>query len=107
MFFFDRDIKAKVLDDKSSRKVLAHDKDLMACHLFFKKGGVGTVHSHAHTQIAYIIKGRFEFDMDGDKAILETGDSVYIPGDAPHGLLCLEEGELIDIFTPQREDFLG
>lgn len=107
MFFFDRDIKAKVLDDKSSRKVLAHDKDLMACHLFFNKGGVGTVHRHVHTQIAYIIKGRFEFDMDGDKAILEAGDSVYIPGDAPHGLLCLEEGELIDIFTPQREDFLG
>ena len=62
-FFFDKDISAKVLDEKSSRKVLAHDKDLMACHLYFEAGGIGTPHKHPHTQIALILSGRFEFTL--------------------------------------------
>ena len=57
MVFFDKDIQTNVLDEKSSRKILAHDDDLMVCHLWFKKGGVGSLHQHPHTQIAYILKG--------------------------------------------------
>ena len=62
-FFFDKDIKAKVLDGKSSRKVLAHCDDVMACHLFFEQGGRGTLHSHPHTQICYVISGVFDFTL--------------------------------------------
>ena len=107
MTFFDKDIKAKALDDKSSRKVLAHDYDLIVCLLWFKEVGVGSLHQHPHTQIAYVIKGRFEFDLEGEKSIITAGDSVYIPGNAEHGLKCLEEGEILDIFTPERKDFLA
>ena len=39
MVFFDKDIQTNELDEKSSRKILAHDDDLMVCHLWFKKGG--------------------------------------------------------------------
>ncbi len=105
-FFFDKDIDARILDSKSKRKVLAHDKDLMACHLYFDDGGIGTPHKHPHTQIALILSGRFEFTLDGDTAVLTAGDSVYIPGNKEHSLVCLEKGELIDIFTPEREDFI-
>lgn len=106
MFFVDKDIVASVLDEKCERKVLAHDNDLMACHLYFKTGGIGKKHSHEHTQICYVISGRFEFDLNGDSRVITAGDSVYIPSDVEHGLICLEQGELIDIFTPERKDFL-
>ena len=96
-FFFDRDIDAKVLGPKNRRKILAHDKDLMACHLYFDEGGV---------EIAVILSGKFEFTLEGDSTTLSAGDSVYIPSNAMHGLVCLEKGELLDIFTPEREDFL-
>ena len=105
-FFFDKDIEARVLDEKSKRKVLAHDKDLMACHLYFDAGGICTPHKHPHTQIALILSGRFEFTLDGDTAVMTAGDTVYIPGNVEHSLVCLEKGELIDIFTPEREDFI-
>ena len=34
------------------------------------------------------------------------GDAFVIPSGAEHGCLCLEAGELIDSFTPRRDDFL-
>lgn len=105
-FYFDKDISALTLDAKSKRKVLAHGKELMACHLYFEEGGIGTPHKHPHTQIAVIISGRFEFTLDGDTATVTAGDSVFIPGNVEHSLVCLEKGELIDIFTPEREDFI-
>jgi hypothetical protein len=30
----------------------------------------------------------------------------FVPSDLEHGAVCLEDGELIDVFHPLREDFL-
>ena len=105
-FFYDDQTVANALNDKISRKVLAHDKDLMVCHLYFEEGGVGAEHSHPHSQIGYVISGEYEFSLDKEKSILKSGDSVYIPSGVPHGIVCLKKGEFLDIFTPEREDFL-
>ena len=37
---------------------------------------------------------------------LKTGDSFYIPPNVLHGAICTEAGELIDVFSPIREDFM-
>jgi quercetin dioxygenase-like cupin family protein len=44
--------------------------------------------------------------IDDEKRILETGDGFFIPPNLIHGAVCLEEGELVDVFSPVREDFL-
>ncbi len=105
-FYFDKEITADRLNELTERKILAHAKDVMLCHLYFEEGGVGTPHSHPHTQICYVVSGRFEFTLEGSSSEIEAGDSVLIPSNAVHGLVCLEKGELLDIFTPEREDFL-
>ena len=44
----------------------------------------------------------------GDKKkVLEAGDGYYVAPDELHGCICLEEGVLIDVFSPIRADFLG
>lgn len=44
----------------------------------------------------------------GDKKqVLEAGDGYYVAPDELHGCVCLEEGILIDTFSPVRADFLG
>ena len=78
----------------------------MVCELHFQKGAVGNLHSHPHEQCTYIISGKFEFNINGVKKILGPGDSTYKEPGVVHGAVCLEEGMLIDIFTPAREDFL-
>ena len=64
------------------------------------------MHNHPHEQIAYVLKGKFEFNIDGEKQVVEPGDTVFLDANKPHGTICLEEGILLDIFTPYREDFI-
>lgn len=105
-FFIGDDIASVPAGEGVTRKVLAHNSDLMVCELHFKKGAVGSLHSHPHTQCTYIISGVFEFDIGGKKMVLGAGDSTYKESGVVHGAVCLEEGTLLDIFTPEREDFL-
>ena len=49
----------------------------------------------------------FEMEIGGKKVVLGPGDSTYKQPGIVHGGVCLEEGTLLDIFTPEREDFLG
>ena len=44
--------------------------------------------------------------MDGKKQILNAGDSYYVKPDTRHGVKALEDAAILDVFTPQREDFL-
>ena len=106
-FFFSSDIEAKVVGEGVTRKVLAHNEDLMVCEVSFKKGAVGSMHHHEHTQSTYVKSGVFEFTIDGVKKIVKEGDTMYKQSNVEHGCICLEEGILIDIFTPERKDFLN
>lgn len=89
-----------------SRKFLGFDNQIMMVKVHFDKGAEGTPHQHFHTQATYCAEGKFEFDIAGEKQIVNGGDGVYIPPNAIHGALCLEAGILIDVFSPVREDFL-
>ncbi len=106
-YFLDKDIEFKDADEGVVRKVLAHNDNLMVCRLHFKKGAIGKLHEHPHEQCTYIISGKFEFNIGGKKMILSQGDSTYKQAGILHGATCLEEGELLDIFTPERKDFLN
>ena len=89
-----------------SRKILGWDNQSMMVKVKFEKGAIGSPHQHFHTQTTYCAKGKFEFTIGAEKQVIEYGDGVYIPPNAIHGAVCLEEGVLIDVFSPVREDFL-
>lgn len=101
------EISLKPVSEGVERKILAHSENLMVCELHFKKGAIGALHSHFHEQSTYIISGKFEFDLGGRKVVVEAGDCLYKQPDLVHGCVCLEDGVLIDIFTPERKDFLS
>lgn len=88
------------------RLVTVHSKDLMQVKVRFEDNAVGEVHSHEHTQISYVSYGVFQYQIGGQKQLMKTGDSCIIPPNVKHGCICLEDGELVDTFTPAREDFL-
>lgn len=54
----------------------------------------------------YVAKGTFEFAINGENHIVHEGDALFMSSNQPHSCTCLEEGILIDTFTPVREDFL-
>ena len=90
-----------------SRKFLGFDNQIMMVQVRFKKGALGSPHFHFHTQTTYVAEGKFEFEVDGEKKIVVAGDGVYIEPNLVHSAVCLEEGMLIDVFSPVREDFLS
>ncbi len=110
MSYFCYDAASPVIDlpdGKTSRKILAHTDDLMIVKVFFEEGGVGTVHTHPHTQATYCLEGEFEFTVGDETKTIKSGDTLYMPSELPHGCRLLgKKGVLLDIFTPERKDFL-
>ena len=88
------------------RKILAFDERLMMVRVRFAPGAVGEVHRHPHRQVSYVESGSFEVEIGGERRRAEAGDSFFVAPDVEHGVVALEAGELIDVFTPCREDFL-
>ena len=95
------------LNDKLERKIMVYEDKMMMVKVRFQKGGIGDLHKHEHVQQSYVISGSFEVNIEGIKEILSAGDVFYIPSDTMHGVVCLEKGELLDVFTPYRKDFIS
>jgi quercetin dioxygenase-like cupin family protein len=105
-FFKDTDSEWEIVETGISRKIVGHDTNIMMVKVAFEKGAIGTLHSHIHSQTTYVAKGIFEVNINGTKQTLEPGDCFFAPSNAEHGVTCLETGELIDVFSPARKDFL-
>ncbi len=88
------------------RQVLSENEQMMVVAFRFTQDAEGKLHNHPHVQSTFVRSGRFRFHMDGEEFTVSEGDSFVIPSNAVHGCVCLEAGELIDCFTPRRDDFL-
>lgn len=106
MFVFNDDVKLTDLGGGVSRKILSYNDQLMSVEVHFEKGAIGAMHTHPHVQISYVLEGSFEATIGGETKIIKKGDTYITEPDVPHGVVCLEAGTLLDIFTPMRADFL-
>ena len=88
------------------RKVMVYDDQIMMVCARFAKGAIGSLHRHMHRQVSYVESGVFEITIAGNKKTLHRGDSFFAAPNFEHGAVALEEGTLIDVFTPLREDYL-
>jgi quercetin dioxygenase-like cupin family protein len=88
------------------RQILGHGPDLMMVRVDFDAGAIGTVHHHPHRQVTYVAAGTFEATVGVETGKIGPGDCFFVVADAPHGVVALTAGTLIDVFTPQRDDFL-
>ena len=106
LFIENKDLPWEPVDTGVRRKIMAYDDKLMVVKVEFKQGGIGNLHQHHHSQITHVESGTFEVEIGDEKKILTGGDAFYIPPNVMHGAVCLEEGVLIDVFSPMREDFI-
>jgi len=108
MFVHNDDVKPTAMMKGVNRKILGRGGSIMMVEVSFdEKGTILPKHVHPHEQVTYIVKGSFEFELAGEKEILKAGDSIYMPSSVEHSAVTLEENCVaVDVFTPQREDFL-
>lgn len=96
------------LGDGIRRKIVGHTPAQMSVLVHFDEGAVGTPHLHeAHDQIAYILAGRFECEVGGQRCVLQAGDAFVAARNTLHGVKALEPDSMIlDQFSPPRDDYL-
>jgi quercetin dioxygenase-like cupin family protein len=55
--------------------------------------------------LVYVISGHIRFSAGDNTFDARTGDSFVVPGGIEHQASALEESEVLDVFTPYREDY--
>lgn len=89
---------------------LAVGEKSMVTKMNYVKGNFATTHQHPHEQCGYVISGQYRLKVELPEnpidVILTSGDSYAIPGNTPHSFEVLEGGEVVDVFTPHRQDYL-
>ncbi|MBB3187092.1 cupin domain-containing protein [Microbacter margulisiae] len=88
------------------RQIMGYDGQVMMVKVWFQKGAEGYMHEHFHSQCSYVASGKFQVTVNGKMKVLSGGDGFYVEPDQLHGLICLEEGVVVDFFSPMRTDFL-
>ncbi|QIM68017.1 cupin domain-containing protein [Basfia succiniciproducens] len=106
MFVYNREIPLDDLGGGVQRKILAYSENIMSVEVHFEKGAIGSLHSHSHEQLTYVLSGSFEFTIGDETKIVNAGDVLYKQPNVMHGCVCLEKGVLLDTFTPMRKDFI-
>jgi quercetin dioxygenase-like cupin family protein len=88
-----------------NRQVMSFSPTMMLVRHTMEKGWVGRRHSHPHEQLVYVIHGTIRFEHPGGTFEATTGDSFLVPGGVEHQACALEQSEVLDIFSPVREDY--
>ena len=87
------------------RQVMSHSAELMLVRHTMAAGWVGAPHSHPHAQLVYIVHGEIHLTVAGQVNILKTGDSLLVDGDLQHQATAPVDSEVLDVFTPRRDDY--
>jgi quercetin dioxygenase-like cupin family protein len=61
-------------------------------------------HSHPHEQATTVLRGRLLLTIGDDEHELTPGMTAFMPSGVPHHAFAPEFCEVIDCFTPVRED---
>lgn len=100
------EIQAEEAAPGVQRRILAYGKDAMCVENIFETNSIGAMHHHPHTQITYIVSGRFRFKIGEETREVGPGDTLLKENGVVHGCTCLESGVMLDFFSPMREDFV-
>jgi quercetin dioxygenase-like cupin family protein len=91
--------------EQISRRVLAGER-AMVVWWSMKAGVHAAAHHHPHEQVFWVLSGCMDFRLGGERRTCRAGDVGVIPGGVEHEAWFPEDTEVVDVFSPPREDFL-
>jgi quercetin dioxygenase-like cupin family protein len=106
-FIFGEEMEWETVGEGVQRQIMAYDDRIMLVNVKFDQGGIGPMHEHHHSQVTYVVSGKFELTIGDETKTVKGGDAFYIPPHVLHGAICKHAGVLIDVFSPIREDFMN
>lgn len=97
-------IEKEQVNPTFTRQVI-HAETMTVARLFLKKGCFVPEHSHHNEQISMVEQGSLQFVMEGQTLTVKAGEVLRIPPHVPHSAEALEDSNVVDLFSPPREDW--
>jgi len=88
-----------------ARQVI-HGVNTTIARLEITKGAIVPLHQHVNEQMSVMLTGSLRFVIDGVESIVNAGEVMVIPPNAPHMVEALEDSTVFDVFSPIRADWL-
>jgi len=82
-----------------------HSQSMTMAYWKIEKDASLPDHSHFHEQVVNMLVGEFELTLDGIPHLLKPGDVLVIPSNVPHRGKAITECEILDVFSPSRDDY--
>ena len=70
------------------------------------RGAVVPAHAHEQEQVSYVVSGALEFHIGGHDVVVREGGVLQIPSWVEHGVTVLADSDVIDVFSPVRQDWV-
>ena len=87
-------------------ELLSSGQKSMITKMNYKTSDFVPFHKHPNEQAGYVISGKIRIQFANNDEVLIAGDSYVISEHVNHSIEVIEPGEIIDVFTPPREDYL-
>lgn len=86
--------------------VLSIGETSMVTKMLYKTTDFVPFHQHPNEQSGYVISGVYKLKIEDKEYLLSQGDAYSIPANREHSIEIIEEGEVLDVFSPIRQDYL-
>ena len=86
--------------------LLSHGPESMVTKMLYKKEDHVPFHRHPNEQSGYVVSGKYRIVIGDADRLIGPGDSYTIPRDEEHRIEIIEAGEVVDFFSPPRQDYL-
>ena len=90
----------------SMTRQVIHSETMTVVRLRLRKGALVPQHHHINEQISMLASGKLKFVVAGEERVLQGGEILTIPPNAPHWVEALEDTVVVDVFSPVREDWI-
>ena len=84
-----------------------HSEKMTMAYWRIEAGHALPEHHHVHEQVVNVLSGQFELILDGVPISLEKGKVLVIPSNVPHAGRSITDCEILDVFSPMRQDYVG
>jgi quercetin dioxygenase-like cupin family protein len=99
------EMETERLGELISRQMI-HGENATVGRLMLARGAAVPRHSHVSEQYSVILSGALRFVFDDHEVVVKAGEVLFIPANAPHSAIALEDTEDLDFFSPRREDWI-
>lgn len=100
------EIPEEVMTPLLRRKVI-HTPQMTIARLWLQKGAVVPTHHHVNEQVTNVEAGILRFNFPERSVLVHAGESLRIAPNLPHSVETLEDSVALDLFTPNRADWLS